>query len=128
MICQQRLSTYENFSDTFYEFTCIHVSMFYHTPKHKPKHKRIFILLPYYHKLIFDRIGFVGIMDVKGVATLIKLTIKPSFKPLKVVVPMVQKWRWFKANLNYASNHLQTYLQTTLQTIYAYVTYQFTLV
>ena len=28
---------------------------------------------------------------VKGVATLIKLTFKPSFKPLKVVVPMAKK-------------------------------------
>ena len=33
----------------------------------------------------------VTLYNPEGVATLIKLTFKPSFKPLKVVVPMPQK-------------------------------------
>ena len=36
----------------------------------------------------------------KGVATLIKLTFKPSFKPLKVVAPMSQKYCWFEASID----------------------------
>ena len=55
-----------------------------------------------------------------GVATLIKRTFKPSFKPLKVVVPMSEKMLLFEAPSDHASNHLQTYLQTILQTGCAY--------
>ena len=58
---------------------------------------------------------------LKGVATLIKPTFKPSFKPLKVVVSMTQKRCRFEAWFKGASNHLQTYLQITLQTGDAYV-------
>ena len=44
----------------------------------------------------------------------IKLTFKPSIKPLKVVVPMKQKRCWFEAWFKADLNHLQTYHQTTL--------------
>ena len=62
----------------------------------------------------------------KGVATLIKLNFKPSFKLFKAVVQMTQKRCWFEAWFESTSNHLQTYLQATLQTRGANVNFLFT--
>ena len=41
-----------------------------------------------------------------GVATLNKLTFKPSFKPLKVVVPMTQKTKTLQTTLKPTLNLL----------------------
>ena len=51
---------------------------------------------------------YIQVMSViKVVATLNKPTFKPSFKPLKVAVPITQTRCWFRTWFEGDSNHLQ---------------------